>query len=115
VVGALPKNETNAQAVKHLRECNTFQFDAGKGERPTLDVMNSLPKWLLEQIEQAGPVQTAPLAASSWTKPNPQPAPTALPTTAFFQGGEPQPQPEQKTAQVATPEPFDDALSDVTW
>jgi hypothetical protein len=97
-VGKLPKTPANIEIVTALKaRIEPFSFDASKGERPSLEVMKLLPKWLLEQIEVCGAV------------PNPAPAAkpqTASPTAAFIQ---------QATAQnekARAGEPFDD---DVTW
>ena len=103
-VGPLPKTTANAEAVKRLREGGTFQCDASKGEKPPLEILNQLPKWLVEQMDQAAPGQpTAPPPTTSWTAP-------ASPTLAAMQGVPVQP------AQHANAAPdFNDNLDDVNW
>lgn len=103
-VGPLPKTTANAETVKRLRECGTFQCDASKGETLPLEILKQLPKWLVEQMDQAAPGQpTAPPPTTSWT------APTS-PTLAAMQGVPVQP------AQHANAAPdFNDTLDDVNW
>ena len=88
VVGSLTKTTSNGETVKRLREGGTFQCDASIGERPPLEILNQLPKWLVEQIEQAGPGQPA-------VKSHFAPAPQA--------------QPAQSTPEAP------DNLDDVNW
>ncbi len=109
-VGSLPKTAANIEAVKALKGKESFSFDASKGERPGLDALNALPKWLLEQIESAGPVQAAP-ATPTWTAPNNLAPAPASPTVAFMAGQSPQ----MQTAQPATAAPLNDNLDDVPW
>lgn len=103
-VGPLPKTTANAEAVKWLRQYETFSCDAATGEKPPLEILNQLPKWLVEQMDQAAPGQpTAPPPTTSWT------APTS-PTLAAMQGVPVQP------AQHANAAPdFNDTLDDVNW
>ena len=103
-VGPLPKTSANTEVVKRLREGGTFQCDASKGEKPPLDILSQLPKWLVEQMDQAAPGQpTAPPPTTSWTAP-------ASPTLAAMQGVPVQP------AQHANAAPdFNDNLDDVNW
>ena len=104
-VGSLTKSAANAEVVKRLREGGTFQCDASKGEKPPLEFLNQLPKWLIEQMDSAATVQV-PVSApvNQWT------APAVSPTVAMMQ---------QTTTNTAQPmkavEPLNDSLDDINW